>query len=150
MAMLYAENRKARHEYETLESFEGGLALLGREAKAVREGGAKLDGAYLKPFQGKLALIGARIAPYSKAAPDPAYDPLRTRTILVHQRELVHLLEKTAQKGLTLVPFSLYPSGRRIKIAFGLCRGRQTHDKREHLKEREQKRQVTRYLRGEE
>ncbi len=132
----FAENRKARHDYETLESFEGGLVLTGREVKAVREGGAKLDGAYLKVFQGKLQLIGARIAPYSKGGKPESYDPLRSRPVLVHKKELRELAEKTQQKGLTLVPFSLYSLGRRIKLGFGLCRGRKTYDKREALKQR--------------
>lgn len=138
----YAENRKARFEYETLEKFEGGLALTGAEVKSVREGGARLDGSYLKPLRGELWLLGAQIRRYSKMSGQAEYVPDRSRKVLVHAKELAYLAAKTQQKGLTLVPFSLYPSGRRIKVAFGLCRGRQSHDKREVLKQRDLKRQI--------
>lgn len=144
----YAENRKARHHYETLESFEGGLALTGIETKGVREGGAKLDGAYLQVIQGELWLVGARISPYSKAGNREGYDPNARRKVLVRHKELLHLAEKTQQKGLTLVPFSLYPLGRRIKLGFGLCRGKKTYDKKETLKKRDVMRSTARFLRG--
>ena len=138
----YAENRKARHEYETLESYEGGLVLTGEEAKSIREGGAKLDGSYLQAFQGEIWLIGAHIRRYSKAGSVGTYDPDRSRKVLVHAKERASLYGKTQQKGLTLVPFSLYPRGRRIKVSFGLCRGKKTHDKREAIKQRDLKRQI--------
>lgn len=144
----YAENRKARFDYETLESYEGGLALSGQEVKSIREGGAKLEGAYIKPMGGELWLIGGKIRPYSKAAPNDAYDPEARRKVLVRRKELLYLLGKTQEKGLTLVPFSFYPNGRRIKVAFGLCRGKQVHDKRAKLKERDVKRETARILRG--
>lgn len=144
----YAENRKARFEYETLESFEGGLSLTGNEVKSIREGMAKLDGAYLKVIRGQLKLIGCHIPPYSKQGQHEGYDPDRTRVVLVHKKERRFFIGKTAEKGLTLVPFSLYASGRRIKIGFGLCRGRKTHDKREKLKERDVMRDLHRNLRG--
>jgi SsrA-binding protein len=144
----YAENRKAKHEYEILEQYEGGLVLTGAEVKSVREGGAKLDGAYLQIFQGELWLIGGHIRAYSKQGKREEYESDRRRKVLVHKKELRSLLGKTQQKGLTLVPFSLYPSGRRIKISFALCRGRKVHDKREKLKERDIARQTSRFLRG--
>lgn len=144
----YTENRKAQFEYETLQKAEGGLALTGAEVKSIREGGAKLEGAYLKILRGQLQLIGCRIAPYSKQGQREGYDPERSRIVLIHKKELRFFLGKTAEKGLTLVPFSLYSSGRRIKVSFGLCRGRKTHDKREKLKERDMTRDVQRQLRG--
>ena len=140
----YAENKKAFHDYEVLEKFEGGLSLTGDEVKAIREGGAKLAGTYLQVFRGELWLIGAHIAPYSKQARIEGYDPTHSRKILVHQKELAYLAGKTQLKGLTLVPFSLYPSGRRIKISFGVCRGKKAADKREKLKERDIERQIRR------
>jgi SsrA-binding protein len=146
----FAENRKARHEYEILEKFEGGLELLGSEVKAIREGGAKLDGAYVKLLKGQCWLMGAHIRPYSKASGSEEVDPDRTRRILVHKKELLDLYGKTQQKGLTLVPFSLYPSGRRIKLSFALCKGRKAHDKREKLKAQDLDRDVRRHLRGED
>jgi len=138
----YTENRKARHEYETLESFEGGLVLTGAETKSIRDGGAKLDGAYLHVFRGEIWLVGAHIRRYSKASPTIPYDPDRDRKVLVTAKERALLFGKTQQKGLTLVPFSFYPKGRRIKISFGLCRGKKTHDKREAIKQRDLKRQI--------
>ena len=146
----FAENRKARHDYFTLETFEAGLVLSGQEVKAIREGGAKIDGAYVAITKGELWLIGAYIRPYSKAYSIEGYDPAKSRKLLVHKRELQELFGKTQEKGLTLVPFTLYPRGRQIKLSFGLCRGRKAHDNREKLKTRDLDREVRRHLRGED
>src|SRR5689334_21278234 len=100
----FAENRKARHDYEILEKYEGGLSLLGSEVKAIREGGAKLDGAYVRLIKGECWLVGAHIRPYSKAAKVEELNPDRDRRILVHKKELLNLFGKTQEKGLTLVP----------------------------------------------
>ncbi len=140
----YADHRKARYHYEILETFEGGLALTGQEVKSIREGGAKLEGAYLRLIRGELWLVGARIAPYTKSTPTADYDPEAPRKVLVRQRELRVLLGKTQQKGLTLIPLSFYPKARRIKISFALCRGRKAPDKREKLKARDLMREASR------
>jgi SsrA-binding protein len=145
---VYAENRKARHDYEALETFEGGLSLLGHETKSIRTGGAKLTGAYLTLKKGELWLVGAQVTPYSKAGPLPDYDPARDRKVLLSRKELQSLHGKIQQKGLTLVPFSLYPRGRHIKLSFGLCRGRTTYDKREKLKGRDIDRETRRHFHG--
>ncbi len=144
----YAENRKAMHDYETLERFEGGLVLTGQEAKSIRNGGAKLAGAYVKILNGEPWVLGMRISPYQKASNLKDYDPDAKRKVLLRQQEIRSLLGKTQTKGLTLVPFSLYPSGRRIKLSFSLCRGKQAHDKRDQLRERDIQRQTSRFLRG--
>lgn len=146
---LYADNRKARHEYEILETFEGGLVLTGAETKAVREGKAKLDGSYVKVMGGELWLVGAHIGPYSKRMSTEEYDPTRRRKVLVHKKELRHLATKSQEKGLTLVPLSFYSLGRRIKVSFAVCRGKKAHDKRQKLKERDIMRSTRRFLRGE-
>jgi SsrA-binding protein len=138
----YAENRKARHDYELLETYEGGLVLSGAEVKAIREGGAKLDGAYVRFLGGRLVLLGAHIRAYSKISNRETYDPDRTRSILVNKRELRQLAGKIDQKGLTLVPISFYPSARRIKLSFALGRGKKAHDKRETLKKRDLMREI--------
>jgi SsrA-binding protein len=140
----YAENRKARHQYQILETFEGGLSLTGAEVKAVREGGANLEGSYIKVMNRGLALVGAKIRPYSKIMTREGYDPERTRPILVNRKELRQLAAKLDQKGLTLVPLSFYPLARRIKVSFALCRGKQVHDKREAIKARDVMRQIRR------
>ncbi len=142
----YSENRRARYDYETLETYQGGLVLTGQEAKSIRTGGAKLDGAHVALVQGELWLIGGNIRPYPKAGPLPGYDPGQSRKILVRKAELNELRGKTQQKGLTLVPFALYPSGRRIKLSFGLAKGRKAHDKREKLRSRDLDREVRRNI----
>jgi SsrA-binding protein len=126
------------------------LVLSGQEVKAVREGGAKIDGAHVVVSRGELWLLGAHIRPYSKAATIAGYDTNRSRKLLVHKKEVLYLLGKTAIKGLTLVPFALYSAGRQIKLSFGLCRGRQAHDKREKIKARDLDREVRRQLRGQD
>jgi len=141
----YTENRKARHEYQFLETYEGGLVLDGSEVKAIREGGAKLEGAYIKLMRGELWLVGAYIRPYSKMGNREDYDPERRRKILVTIKELRKLTTKLEQKGLTLVPISFYPLRRRIKVSFALGRGKKAHDKRDSIKERDRMRHARRY-----
>ncbi len=148
--MVYAENKKARHDYTALETFEGGLVLSGQEVKSIREGGAKLQGSYLAIRSGEVWLLGCHIGSYSKASQIEGYDPTRTRKILLNAREIAHLAGKTQEKGLTLVPFSLYPRGHRVKLSFGLCRGKKAYDKRETLKARDLARSTHRVLRGED
>jgi SsrA-binding protein len=148
MATNFSENRKARYEYETLETFEGGLVLNGNEVKAIRSGGAKIEGAHLVVTRGELWLLGMHVRPYAKAPADRQGDPYRSRKVLVHKKELLYLAGKTQEKGLTLVPFSLYPARHQVKLSFGLCRGRKAHDKREKLKSRDLDRELHRVLRG--
>ncbi len=144
----YTENRKALHDYEPLEKFEGGLVLTGQEVKSVRDGGAKLAGAYVKILNREAWVLGMRIAPYQKAGYLQGFDPEAKRKVLMRKAEIRALIGKIQQKGLTLIPLSLYPSGRRIKLSFALCRGKQTRDKREELRERDMARQTSRFLRG--
>jgi SsrA-binding protein len=140
----FAENRKARHDYETLETFDAGIVLTGQEVKSVRQGGANFTGSYLSLYRGELWLKSMRISPYSKAGKLEGYEPEHDRKILMRKREIESLMGKTQQKGLTLVPFSLYPRGRHIKLRFGLCRGRKAHDKREKLKRQDIDRDIRR------
>lgn len=135
--MSFADNRKARYEYHILTTYEGGLVLEGHEVKAIREGGAKLEGSYVQIQGGELKLIGCHIRPYSKTAHRELIVPDRTRTILVTKKELRELTQKTAEKGLTMVPLSFYPHGRRIKLSFAIAKGKQLHDKRDSIKKRD-------------
>ncbi|MFH1620712.1 MAG: SsrA-binding protein SmpB [Patescibacteria group bacterium] len=144
----FADNRKVRYDYEILEKFDGGLVLSGQEVKAIREGGAKIDGAHVAMSRGELWLLGSHIRPYSKSGSRETHVADRSRKILVHKDELKYLLGKTAIKGLTLMPLALYPSGRQIKLSFALCRGQKAPDKREKLKSRDILREVHRQLRG--
>lgn len=124
--------------------------LTGQEVKSIRAGGAKLDGAYLQILQGELWLVGCSISAYAKTGRLESYDPQRTRKVLVTKKELQHLAGKLQQKGLTIVPFSLYPSARRIKLSFALCQGKKAYDKRETLKTRDLTRRIGRFLRDAE
>ena len=140
----FTENRKALHDYEILEKFDGGLELLGHEVKSIRSGGARLVGSYLTFQNGELWLIGSKISRYAKAGNLEEYDPERARKVLMNKNELQSLFGKLQQKGLTLVPLSLYPRVRHIKLSFGLGRGRKKHDKRDKLKKRDIDREVRR------
>jgi len=140
----FTENRKARYDYETLETFEGGIVLSGQEVKSIRNSGANLTGAHISLQNGELWLKGAHIAPYAKAGTLEGYDPMRARKVLIRTREIQALIGKMQQKGLTLVPFALYPHGRHIKLRFSLCRGRKAHGKKELLKRRDITRELQR------
>ena len=144
---IYSENRKARHEYLTLEKFQGGLALEGWEVKAIREGGAKLDGAYLTISRGELWLYGAHIRPYSKASRVNPFDTERSRKVLITKKELLNLAGKTAVKGLTIVPLAVYFNKvGRAKTDLALVKGKRQYDKRQDIKEKETRRQIERRM----
>lgn len=139
---LFTENRKARYEYETLETYDAGLVLTGQEVKAIREGGANLTGSYISIENGEVWMKKADIRPYSKVSSLEGIDRQRQRKLLLQKKEIVRLFGKLEQKGLTLIPISLYPLGRQIKLRFALCRGKHAHDKREALKQRDIKREI--------
>lgn len=139
-----ATNRKIGYEYECLEKFEAGLALEGWEVKSVREGGAKLEGSHIIPSRGGLSLIGANIAPYKKASKQTPVDPQRSRQLLMHAKEIRYLIGKTQEKGLTLVPYSIYTRGQRLKVEFWLARGKKSFEKRDKIKQRDLDREARR------
>jgi SsrA-binding protein len=146
----YAENKKARFDYEILEDFEGGLVLLGHEVKSVRNGGMKLAGSHVIVRSGMVELIGAQIAPYQKATGQlEDYDPQRTRAILLHKKEIQRLSGKTQEKGLTLVPLSVYAVGSKIKLKFAIARGKRQYEKRDVIRKRDMDREIRRSLKGE-
>lgn len=137
-------NRSARFDYEILETAEAGLMLTGDEVKSIRAGQMKLEGSYVKVLGGELWLVGATIGRYSKQGHADPYDPTRSRKLLVSRKELAYFAGKLEQKGLTLLPLRVYPLGRRLKLGFGLGRGKKQHDKRAAIKERDLKRQIRR------
>ncbi len=143
-----AVNKRAKFDYEILETFEAGLMLAGHEVKSVRAGGMSLRGAYVVIAAGAPRLIGSHIPRYSKAGPLPDYDPDRSRMLLLHGRELNRLAGKLKQKGLTLVPISVYTKGSKIKLEFGLGRGKKQYEKKETIKKRDLDRDIRRTLRG--
>jgi len=145
---VLATNKKARFDYEILEPFEAGLVLTGQEVKSVRDNKMGLNGAYVTIARGGMWLVGGHIPRYPQAGPIEGYDPDRTRRLLLHRREINKLAGKLEQKGLTLVPLSVYTKGSKIKLEFGLARGKKTFEKRESIKKRDLDRDIRRTLKG--
>lgn len=142
-----AQNRKARHEYFILGSFEVGIVLSGTEIKSVRDGRVNLKDGFAAVERGELWLYNVHISPYEKGT---IYnkDPLRARKLLVHKAEIRRFVEKTREKGLTLVPLKMYlKEGRRAKIELAVAKGKQLHDKRDSAAERDAEREMSRALR---
>ena len=138
---VVAENRKARHDYEVLDTWEAGVALLGTEVKAIREGRINLRDSYARVENGEVWLLNVHISPYShRGYADHA--ELRHRKLLLHRHEIRKLVGQTAERGLTLVPLELYFNKGRVKVLLALARGKKTHDKREAIKQRETDRET--------
>jgi len=130
---VITRNRRARHEYEILDTLECGIVLRGSEVKSVRNGKVSLEEAYAKVIDDELWLIGCDIAEYPQAN-IMNHEPRRNRKLLLHRRELRKFAESADQKGLTLIPLSLYLKDGVVKVEIALGRGRKLHDKREKLK----------------
>jgi SsrA-binding protein len=133
---VIAENRKARHDYHILETWEAGLALLGTEVKAIREGRVNLRDSYARADRGEIWVMNVHISPYSHRG-YAEHPEMRQRKLLLHAHEIRKLIGKTAEKGLTLVPLELYFKNGRVKVLLALAKGKQAHDKRETLRRRE-------------
>jgi SsrA-binding protein len=142
-----ARNRKARFEYEILDTVEAGLVLLGPEVKSLREGNANLTDGYAVIRRGEVWLISVHISPYDQAARSNV-EPRRERKCLLHRAEIGRLEGKLHERGFTLVPLELYFKNGRAKVQLGLARGKRRHDKRETIRRREQDREMQRALRG--
>ena len=134
-------NRRARLEYEILDTVEAGLVLLGTEIKAIREGRANLSEAFAKPEGGELWLFNAHIAHYSAGGTNN-HDPTRPRKLLLHKAQIVRLSRQVAEKRLTLVPLRMYLKHHRAKVEIALARGRRQYDKRQVIIERERRREA--------
>jgi len=133
---LIAENRKARHDYHILETWESGVALLGTEVKAIREGRINLRDSYARADNGEIWMMNVHISSYShRGYADHA--EMRQRKLLLHRHEIRKLIGRTAEKGLTLVPLEMYFKKGRVKVLLALAKGKQEHDKRETLRRRE-------------
>jgi SsrA-binding protein len=141
-----ALNRRARYEYFIDETFEAGLVLTGTEIKSVRARKVNLADAYARVEHGEAWLIGAHIAPFEQGNRSN-HDPKRTRKLLLHRSEIDEILGRAKQKGQTIIPLRLYITARgRAKIELGLARGKQLHDKRRDIAERDARREVAREL----
>ncbi len=140
---VFAENRRARHDYAVLETVECGVVLTGTEVKSVRQGAVSLAGSYGAVLGGELWLVGADIAAY-KFGNRFNHEPKSMRKLLVHAKEVRELQLKTEAKGLTLIPLKVFLKNGRIKVDLGVCRGKQLHDKREALKKKALRRDLER------
>jgi SsrA-binding protein len=141
--IVLADNRRARHEYEILESIEAGLALLGSETKAIRDGKISLAEAYCQFHAGELWLIQAHVGEYVQAH-GRNHEPLRKRKLLLHRKQLDDWTDRVKLEGLTIVPLDVHLNGRMLKVQIGLVRGKKLHDKRHDIKQREAKREMDR------
>jgi len=142
-----ATNRRARHEYEILETVEAGLVLRGTEVKSLRAGLVNFKDSYASVRNGEGWLLGCHISPYSHGS-DANHDPERDRKLLLHKREIARLGGKISERGLTLVPLRLYFKDGRAKVELGLARGKKLHDKRASLREREVRREMDKTARA--
>jgi SsrA-binding protein len=142
----YAENRKARFNYEILEKYEAGIELLGTEVKSVRGGRMSLEGAFIIIRGGEAFLINASIPPYQIKNVPKDYDPLRNRKLLLTKKEIAELAGNEKNKSLTIVPISVYNKNRKIKVEIALVKGKKKFDKRETLKKRDTDREIRREM----
>ncbi len=140
---VFAENRKARHDYTVLETIECGIVLTGTEVKSVRHSEVSLSGSYGAVLKGELWLVGADIAAY-RFGNRFNHEPKSMRKLLVHAKEVRDLQLKTEAKGLTLIPLKVYLKNGKIKVDLGVCRGKQLHDKRDALKKKALRRDLER------
>src|SRR4029434_1124274 len=136
-----AENRKAFHDYHLIETFEAGVALLGTEVKAIREGSVNLRDSLARVGDVEVSLYNVNISPYSHRG-YADHEPLRRRKLLLHRNEILKLIGKTVEKGMTLVQVRMYFKNGRVKIAVSLAKGKKDYDKRETIKRREADRET--------
>ncbi len=143
---LIAQNRKARHEYEVLDTLECGIVLVGSEVKSLRKGTLSLDDAYGRVKDGEVWLLGCDIAEYVQAN-QFNHNPRRPRKLLMHRREVKKFANRAFEHGLTLVPLKMYFTEGRAKVLLGICKGRKLYDKREVMKKKTVERDINRAMR---
>jgi SsrA-binding protein len=143
-----AFNKRATFDYELLEKFEAGLVLTGAEVKSTKKAHLSLKGSFVSLHDNELYLTNATISRYPFSNPNLAYDPTRSRKLLVRKAQIKSLIGKMHVKGLTLVPLRVYTKGRLVKLEFALAKGKKTHDKRDDIAKREDKRRIERALKN--
>lgn len=141
------QNRKARHDYDILDTFECGLALVGSEVKSIRDGKVQLRDSYARVMDDEVWVFGMHVSPYVHSTGFGAVDPDRRRKLLLHRREIEELAQRTTQDGLTLIPLSIYFVEGRAKLELALARGRRSYDKRHAIAARDADREADRALR---
>lgn len=140
-----AENRKVRHDYFILESYEAGIELVGTEVKSIRQGTVNLKDSWCSIDRGELWVKGMHISPYEKGNIFNR-DPMRVRKLLMHRREIDKLFGQVKQDGLSLIPISIYFKDSKVKMQLGLCKGKKLYDKRDDAAKRDAKREIERSL----
>ncbi len=143
---IITTNKKAYHDYFVDETYEAGIALFGTEVKSIRQGSVNLKDSYCRVDNGEMFVYGMHISPYEKGNIFNR-DPYRDRKLLLHKKEILKLFGLVMQKGYTLVPLSLYFSGKNLKMEIGLCRGKKLYDKRDVAAEKEANREIEREFR---
>ncbi len=143
---VLASNKKAGFDYEILEKFEAGIVLNGQEVKSIRNGNISLKGSYVIIRGEEPYLVGSNIPPYQPKNTSPEYDPERMRKLLLNKKEINYLIGKTRERGLTLVPLKVYTKYARIKLEFGIGKGKKKIDKREVIKKRDIDRDIKREI----
>jgi len=147
MEQTVATNRKAFHDYHIEDKYEAGMSLLGTEVKSLREGRANLKESYVIIKEGEAYLFNCHISPYSHGNLQN-HDPLRTRKLLLHKKELSKLWGGISQKGFTLVPLKIYFKGGKAKVEIGLAKGKREYEKRDSIKAKEAKREIERHMKS--
>ena len=145
---VVATNRRARHDFEILETLECGIVLTGSEVKSLREGRAQIADGYARFDDGEMWLLGTHIPPWTYAVGFGSHDPDRRRKLLVHRHQLARLQGQVQTQPLTLVPLKLYFTGGRAKVELALARGRKMHDRRQELAKRDAEREIARTVRN--
>ncbi len=137
-------NRKARHDYFVLDTYEAGIELFGTEVKSIRAGTVNLKDSYCSIKKGEIFALGVHISPYEKGNIFNR-DPLREKRLLMHKKEILKLMAAVGQEGCSIIPLSLYFSGSRVKMEIGLCKGKKLYDKRDDDAKRQANREIERY-----
>ncbi len=144
---IIADNRKARHDYFVIETYEAGIELFGTEVKSLRAGGVNLKDSYCDIDGGELFALGVHISPYEQGNIFNK-NPLRPKKLLMHKKEIMKLTGLVSREGYTLVPLSLYFKGSRVKMAVGLCKGKKLYDKRESAAKRDADRDIEKAMKN--
>jgi len=145
---VLAENKKAYFNYQVLERLEAGISLIGQEVKSIKSGRVSLSSTYVTLKNSEVFLIGCNVPPYQPKNAPSDYNPERSRKLLLKKSEIKYLIGKVKQKGLTLVPLKVYIKRGKIKLEFGITKGKKKFDKRESIRKREVEREMRRALKG--
>lgn len=143
---IYSENKKGLFDYNILEKYEAGLVLFGQEVKSIKTGHINLSGSYVTLTSGEPFLVGVKVPPYQPNNAGADYNTERQRKLLLNKKEINYLTGKTKTKGFSLIPLKVYAKNGRIKLEFGLAKGKKKYDKKEKIKKRDTEREINREL----